>query len=457
MFVDGRTPVQEGSQQENQTTHHQPQLLVETEEGTPYHETRCHCLSPKQPRGAARAMWVIVILSLIFILQHVSLQPGSETALAVTPDIESKNYGKQEDNVSTMTPRIKWKNYSEQQIFSIQAPVDAFVHEAKRMCTVLLKYAKGTDEGDEPWRTTGGLLWESNNCKDHASYQLGNHLSRWYMARAIASAANAAIHLECESPVTNLIRRSWNPLETLFENKNSFSWKTACRGELQFPHASFRSGNGLDQMVPSIRLDLRNLTDYVLSKQRWLNHDLDEATIHLRTGDILRRSHSRYGIIPFYVYTQLIPKTVKTIGIVAAPFDQHREHVFYGDANWSKAITLAAKDYIQERFPDARVSIRNNANESTAITYARLISSKWSFCGSSTFCLFPALATEGDAYILQSPLFGGSPTWITNVTRSHDNVHYVEAEIIYSSEFWNWSLSEVIDRLQVGFSGNETR
>ena len=106
MFVDGRTPVQEGSQQENQTTHHQPQLLVETEEGTPYHETRCHCLSPKQPRGAARAMWVIVILSLIFILQHVSLQPGSETALAVTPDIESKNYGKQEDNVSTMTPRI---------------------------------------------------------------------------------------------------------------------------------------------------------------------------------------------------------------------------------------------------------------------------------------------------------------------------------------------------------------
>ena len=84
-------------------------------------------------------------------------------------------------------------------------------------------------------------------------------------------------------------------------------------------------------------------------------HDLDHATINIRTGDVGRKqgyNGKRYGMVPFHVYKKLLPSTAKTIGIVTAPFRQD-------DAELNEAVVTAARDYIQREFPGAKVSIRN--------------------------------------------------------------------------------------------------
>lgn len=236
-------------------------------------------------------------------------------------------------------------------------------------------------------------------------------------------------------------------------NRSSFSWHEACRDDafhLTYPH---EFGNGLGHMVRAIRSDLRNMSQAILSNphQSGLAQDLDEAVIHLRLGDIGRWRLPQYGLVPFHVYTNLIPKTARTIGVITAPYEQRRVGAIgwrKSDTNLNEAVTVAARDYIQSRFPDARVSIRNNETETMAMTYVRLVAANWSFCGSSTFCLFPALATAGESYILHSPLYGGSPGWLDSVAESFQHVHYIEGEIVFGMEYWKWNVSDIVKRLQ---------
>ena len=98
----------------------------------------------------------------------------------------------------------------------------------------------------------------------------------------------------------------------------------------------------------------------------------------------------------------------------------------YGDAELNEAVSVAARDCIQRRFPDARVRVRNgDANETIATAYMPMAAAKWSFCGSSTFCLYPALATTGESNIMQTPPHARRPGWLDKVIESFENVHYV--------------------------------
>jgi hypothetical protein len=324
------------------------------------------------------------------------------------------------------------------------------------VCAELFRRANGTLEGDEPWRASGGLLWIRSPCGHQGLHMLGNHLSQWYIARAIASDAGISIQSQCQSPVTDLIPQFWEPNDTILDDRASFSWKVACQNDhVSYPHGTFERGNGLNHLVTAIRLDLRGMTQNILKATPWLANDLDHATIHIRTGDVGRKQGSngkRYGMVPFHVYKKLLPNTAKTIGIVTAPFRQDRGSVGFGDAELNEAVVTAARDYIQREFPEAKVSIRNDdVNETMAMTYARLVASKWSFCGSSTFCLFPALATTGESYILQSQLYGGRRgrrSWINKVVESFPNVHYVNEPFVRSIDFWKWNVSEIVKRLE---------
>jgi hypothetical protein len=190
------------------------------------------------------------------------------------------------------------------------------------------------------------------------------------------------------------------------------------------------------------------MTQSILLKTPWLADDLDEAVIHLRTGDFVKFEGSPYGLVPFHVYANLIPKTAKTIGIVTAPYKQNRL-MGYGDADLNEAVTVALKEHIESKFPDARVTIRNDdVRETQDMTYARMVAANWLFCASSSFCLFPALATAGESYILQSPVFGNELSWIKRATASFDNIHYVEGEIVMTREFWSWNVTDIVKRLQ---------
>ena len=318
-------------------------------------------------------------------------------------------------------------------------------YEPDGMCAELLERSKDTEDGQEPWRSSGGLLWTYRQCAGDSISELGIFLSRWYMARAIASAAGVTIQLDCRSPATEWIPQYLEQSEAVLDDRAKFSWKEACQSDsVRYPHKSPLHGNGLDHLASAIRSDLRNMTQIILSKSPWLVDDLDDAVIHLRTDDIGRSDNSNYGLVPFHVFTSLIPNTAKTIGVITAPSRQNK-----GDTELNKVVSMAARDYIQRKFPDARVSVRNvNVNETMAMAYVRMVAAKWSFCGSSTFCLYPALATAGKSYILQSPLHGRSPGWLDRVAESFKNVNLIEGKVIFSNEFREWNTSDTVKTLQ---------
>jgi hypothetical protein len=73
--------------------------------------------------------------------------------------------------------------------------------------------------------------------------------------------------------------------------------------------------------------------------------------------------------------------------------------------HWSicRTITIAFQEYLQDRFPLARVTIRNGHHETVALAFARLVMAHHAFAApSSTFSLFPVLASFGRGYHIRA-------------------------------------------------------
>jgi hypothetical protein len=136
---------------------------------------------------------------------------------------------------------------------------------------------------------------------------------------------------------------------------------------------------------------------------------LDDAVIHFRCGDLLDSDLAGYGFWTFDGYVRHISSAAKRIGILTQPFAENNTYVqqrYLDNANAiqndrCKTLALALQDYIQERHPHATVSIHNNAQETIALSTARLVLANQSIGGRSTFSVFPIVATYGTGYYLQ--------------------------------------------------------
>jgi len=352
------------------------------------------------------------------------------------------------------------------------------VEEMETMCQELLSRAGDAGEGEEPWRE-GGLTWIMNDCADQAESVLGNHLSRWYMIRAVASSAGVSLEMPCRSPVLDRIATKVSPNDTVLDGRYKFSWKKFCRrcesngeGGCQYPHAV--RANGLERIRSVISTDLRTMAYKVVSEKPGLAKELDDVTIHLRCGDIGRQDHTLYGLVPFVgksstagtyeyvkfdysqhqpspriqsVYKKLIPKNATSIGIVTAPFHQDREGWGPGDPELNEAVATAARDYLQEAFPNVTVSIRNREEETLDMVYARLIMTNTTICGPSTFCVFPAIASLGESHIIRSPLFGDHPTWLSKIDRAVPHIHYVNKRYHPSVDLYQLNTTDIVNKL----------
>lgn len=274
-----------------------------------------------------------------------------------------------------------------------------------------------------------------------------------HLERAIASAAHVSLEMVCHSPVTDRIQKIVAPSDTVLDGNTGFSWKSFCQscvsgndGNCKYPHG-VRS-NGLDHVASAIKSDLNSMAKRVIATSPRLLTELDDVTIHLRCGDIGRQDHGLYGLFPFKVYSKLIPKTATSIGIVTAPFNQNRAGWGPGDPQLNEAVATAAKSFIQSAFPQAIVSIRNDDRDTHDIVFVRLMLANHTICGSSTFCLFPALASKGKSYILHSPLYGGHPTWLDTVAESSGGrVYYIDEKFIPSSKIWKLNVTDIVKML----------
>jgi hypothetical protein len=146
--------------------------------------------------------------------------------------------------------------------------------------------------------------------------------------------------------------------------------------------------------------------------------ELDDVAIHFRCGDLMQSLHAHYGFMKFSSFANRIQNTTApfSIGIITHPFAPAANTT--NDSNTSSTVKVhrpadhgdgvdhlcyvtvhAFVDYLQARFPQARIRIRNGPGETIALAYARLVVANQAFSPISTFSVFPTLASMGRGYI----------------------------------------------------------
>jgi len=126
-------------------------------------------------------------------------------------------------------------------------------------------------------------------------------------------------------------------------------------------------------------------------------------------------NHPGYAWHKFGLLASHIRNDTRSIGIVTQPFEKHgnrKQDYKTGKKDTvlaCKQISSALVDYLQLSFPSARIRLRNNANESVALAYSRMIVAKQTVVGGvSTFGVLAALASMGQAVII-APDFPKAP------------------------------------------------
>jgi hypothetical protein len=158
---------------------------------------------------------------------------------------------------------------------------------------------------------------------------------------------------------------------------------------------------------------------------------LDDVVLHFRGGDLFDSDHPGYGFMKFSAFSKCIPPNTKSIGIVTQPFDdgaQHRK----GDASSEKrqrhrVVVMALVDFLQDKFPQARVTIHNGHTETIALAYARMIMANQTIGGITSFGAFPTIASFGTGYI-RKPFDKGPNQFLMNppIDQLADNIILME-------------------------------
>lgn len=132
----------------------------------------------------------------------------------------------------------------------------------------------------------------------------------------------------------------------------------------------------------------------------YLNLELDDVAIHFRCGDILeRRPHEEYGYANFHSLSNLISNTTTSIGIVTQPFRGQKRVKDGRNQGRCRILVGALQSFLQQRFPRAIITVRNDPSETLTLAFTRFIMAKQAIAAStSTFVFLPLRATFGTAH-----------------------------------------------------------
>jgi hypothetical protein len=154
---------------------------------------------------------------------------------------------------------------------------------------------------------------------------------------------------------------------------------------------------------------------------------LDDVVINFRGGDLFNSRHGGYGFMKFSAFSNRIPPNTKSIGIVTQPFDISFQQRGY-DATHEKlhrhrVVVMALVDFLQEKFPQARVTIHNGRTETIALAYARMVMANQTMVGITSFGVFPGISSFGTGYI-RKPIPKGPNIFLMNppIDQLADNV-----------------------------------
>jgi hypothetical protein len=150
------------------------------------------------------------------------------------------------------------------------------------------------------------------------------------------------------------------------------------------------------------------------------NVELDDAVLHFRCGDLILSNLSRFGFMKFARHTNHLlnaQNNITSIGIATQPFAAG-PHARMADVDLAKKphrcrrVVDAVVEHLQFTFPHARIRVRNDPDESIALTFARMVMAKHVVVGISTFGVFPAVASFGRSYV-REPDYARAPNrWL---------------------------------------------
>lgn len=142
---------------------------------------------------------------------------------------------------------------------------------------------------------------------------------------------------------------------------------------------------------------------------------IPDVSIHYRCGD---NFIGHYGFLPFSVVTSHIPSDVKYIYVLAENRSRKtttRPHLI----SHCDAIFNALFRYLSQKFPSSVILIKRG--DDLYVDIARLTYAKVTICSVSTFCLWPAMASNGTSYFPKTRLIVAGDTsidlgfnWITS-------------------------------------------
>jgi hypothetical protein len=184
------------------------------------------------------------------------------------------------------------------------------------------------------------------------------------------------------------------------------------------------------------------------------NTDLDDAVLHFRCGDLISSTHPSFGFMKFGSFSRHISPDVRSIGIATQPFEMSAQQRDAEGGAWKmercRTVVHAFVDHLQEKFPAARVTIRNDAEETIALTFARMVMANQTVIGITSFGVFPGVATFGTSYI-RKPDFRKAPNrWLLSphIETFVDNVKLVEEPALMANQcrkMWGKDGTDVIN------------
>ena len=125
---------------------------------------------------------------------------------------------------------------------------------------------------------------------------------------------------------------------------------------------------------------------------------IPDAAVHYRCGD---NFVGDYGFLPFRAIKDKIPLSSRTIYVLAETRNRktvEKQHL----SSKCDAILYSLWKHLCHHFPKAKVVVKRG--DDIYIDMARLTFAKTTICSVSTFCLWPAIASNGTAYFPRTNL-----------------------------------------------------
>jgi len=134
---------------------------------------------------------------------------------------------------------------------------------------------------------------------------------------------------------------------------------------------------------------------------------IPDTTLHVRCSDIMVIPDQAYGFLPFEVYKSLIPPATKLLYILS---DSHHRA---NEGAICKVILTSLMEYLTPLFPSTSIVLIRGGSQLTSMT--QMVFSNVTVCSASTFCFWPALASNNTVYYpLTSMILNGTTPKLTS-------------------------------------------